>query len=175
MVELLEKIVRQRIYDSFYWKRDCFGLNAASICDKCANLTAVGGLQDNHRATPFLCLVFKLTLINPPREIIEEMLSQKYFKYLTAVALVFVRLTYDAMLVYRIIEPFLGDYRKLRCTNRSSSEFITHIDELAESLLYEEQVFDITLPRLPPRIRLEDLGLEPREPLIEDELIGIDD
>lgn len=175
MVELLDKIVRQRIYDTIYWKKDCVGINAASICDKCADLTAVGGLHGNHRATPFLCLVFKLILINPPREIIEEMLNQKYFKYLTAVVLVFVRLSYDAMLVHRILEPFLGDYRKLRYTDRSSTESIIHIDELVESLLYEEQVLDIILPRMPPRIRLEELGLEPREPLIDETMVEFDD
>lgn len=169
MVDLLEKIVRERIYDSVYWKTCCYGVNAASFCNRCADLTSIGGLHGYHRATPFLCLVLKLILINPPREIIDEMIKQKYFKYLTAVALVFVRLKYDAVSIYRILEPFLADYRKLRYTDKNSVEYLWHVDELVESLLTKDRALDIALPRIPLRIKLEEIGLEPREPLIDED------
>ena len=40
---LIEYITRQKIYDSQYWKEECFGLNAVDIAAKAAQLRAVGG------------------------------------------------------------------------------------------------------------------------------------
>jgi pre-mRNA-splicing factor 38A len=35
---LLEKITREKVYGSVYWKQECFGLTAESIVDKAAAL-----------------------------------------------------------------------------------------------------------------------------------------
>nr|KMM67735.1 hypothetical protein CPAG_04068 [Coccidioides posadasii RMSCC 3488] len=35
---LFEKAVRDRITDSYYWKEQCFGLNAATLCDRAVEL-----------------------------------------------------------------------------------------------------------------------------------------
>lgn len=161
----IDKIVKQRIMTTVYWKRECYGINAATICDRASELKAVGGLHANQRPTDFLCLVCKLVLISPPREIIEEMLNQKYFKYLTALAAVYIRLCYDAVTVHKLLEPKLADYRKLRLLSRQGAPQLWHIDELIEALLTTMRCFDLTLPRMPSRQRLEDLGLDPREPL----------
>ena len=40
---LVEQIVRSRIYDCQYWKQHCFGLTAESLLDKAVDLRAVGG------------------------------------------------------------------------------------------------------------------------------------
>jgi len=40
---LVEQIVRSRIYDCQYWKEHCFGLTAESLLDKAVDLRAVGG------------------------------------------------------------------------------------------------------------------------------------
>lgn len=157
-MDKIDKIVRQRITESFYWKRHCFALNAATLCDKAAELSAVGGLHANSRPTPFLCLVYKLVLINPEREIIEEILHQPHFKYLTAIAAVFVRLMYPAADAYTLLEPLLADYRKLRWQTHND-EKLRHMDELADLLLDGNRAFDLTFTRLPPRIQLEDRGL----------------
>lgn len=163
----IDAIVKQRIMTTVYWKQECYGINAASLCDRAVELKAVGGLYANQKPTNFLCLLCKLVLISPPREIIEEMLNQKYFKYLSALAAVYIRLNYDAMTVHKLLEPKLADYRKLRLITRQGTPQIWHMDELIDALLTTMRCFDLTLPRMPTRQRLEDLGLEPREPLTD--------
>ena len=39
---LVEYIARQKIYDSVYWKQDCFGLSAERLVDKAVELREVG-------------------------------------------------------------------------------------------------------------------------------------
>jgi hypothetical protein len=42
---LLEYITRQKIYDSRYWKEECFGLTVADVLEKAAKqLPCIGGL-----------------------------------------------------------------------------------------------------------------------------------
>jgi pre-mRNA-splicing factor 38A len=73
---LLEKGVRERIVDSYYWKEQCFGLNAASLCDRAVEMNFIGGTTGiNGRPTPFLCLVFKLLQIVPERRVVLELLN----------------------------------------------------------------------------------------------------
>src|ERR1700742_5167534 len=73
---LFEKAVRDRITESYYWKEQCFGLNAATLCDRAAELTCVGGTYGGMgKPTTFLCLAFKLCQLVPEREIILEYLS----------------------------------------------------------------------------------------------------
>lgn len=40
---LVEKIVRSKIYNATYWKEHCFALNAESLVDKGVEMQAVGG------------------------------------------------------------------------------------------------------------------------------------
>ncbi|RAL12710.1 PRP38 family protein [Aspergillus homomorphus CBS 101889] len=73
---LFEKAVRDRITDSYYWKEQCFGLNAATLCDRAVELTCIGGVYGvAEKPTPFLCLAFKLLQLNPSRDIILEYLN----------------------------------------------------------------------------------------------------
>lgn len=73
---LLEKAVRDRITDSYYWKEQCFGLNAATLCDRAVELTFIGGTYGTgQKPTPFLCLAFKMLQLTPDKEIIETYLN----------------------------------------------------------------------------------------------------
>jgi pre-mRNA-splicing factor 38A len=73
---LFEKGVRERIVESMYWKEQCFGLNAATLCDRAAELNFIGGTYGlNGKPTPFICLAFKLMQLVPPKEIILEYLN----------------------------------------------------------------------------------------------------
>ncbi|ANB15077.1 Pre-mRNA-splicing factor 38A [Sugiyamaella lignohabitans] len=166
---LIEKIVRERIYESLYWKEQCFGLDAATLCDKAVDLQFIGGHYANQRVSPFLCLTFKLIQLQPEEEIILEYLNQLDFKYLRAIAAFYVRLFFPAEHVYSLLEPLLQDYRKLRLRTTSSVK-LTYMDEFVDSLLTGTRVCDTTLPRLPKRIALEDMGkLEPyKSPLESD-------
>jgi pre-mRNA-splicing factor 38A len=181
---LFEKAVRDRITDSYYWKEQCFGLNAATLCDRAAELTALGGTYGvAEKPTPFLCLAFKLLQLNPEREIILEYLNftdpgsddedeqtaeeqaqngvvkqRGDFKYLRALAAFYVRLTFDAVDVYKTLEPLLLDYRKLRRRVRDSV-VLTYMDQFVDDLLTKDRVCGTSLWKLPPRQQLEDLDL----------------
>lgn len=73
---LFEKAVRDRITDSFYWKEQCFGLNAATLCDRAVELSYIGGTYGlGQKPTPFLCLAFKLLQLTPEKDVILEYLN----------------------------------------------------------------------------------------------------
>ncbi|KAI4956508.1 hypothetical protein J4E91_000719 [Alternaria rosae] len=73
---LFEKGVRERITESYYWKEQCFGLNAATLCDRAADLKFIGGTTGiTGKPTPFLCLAFKMLQLVPDKEIVLEYLN----------------------------------------------------------------------------------------------------
>ncbi|KAK9245265.1 PRP38 family-domain-containing protein [Lipomyces tetrasporus] len=171
---LIEKIIRERIFDSLYWKEQCFGLTAATLCDRAVEMTYIGGQYGQQRPTPFLCLAFKMIQLQPEKEIILEYMASEDFKYLRALAAFYIRLTYPAVEVYKLLEPLLADYHKLKLRNMNGFRLI-HVDEFADMLLTEERVCDIALPRLPKRIVLEDMEeLEPRESALGSELSDLE-
>ena len=173
---LLEKAVRDRIVDSYYWKESCFAINEATLCDRAADLSSLGGTYGGaQKPTPFLCLALKLLQLTPSKEIILEYLGQEDFKYLTALAAFYVRLTFDAKEVYTTLEPLLGDWRKLRRRTREGGYALTYLDQFIDDLLTKTRVCGTSLMALPKRMILEDLGqLEVRESPLGDELDEID-
>ncbi|KAK2773129.1 hypothetical protein FQN52_006105 [Onygenales sp. PD_12] len=73
---LFEKAVRDRITDSYYWKEQCFGLNAATLCDRAVELSYIGGTYGvGQKPTPFLCLAFKMLQLTPEKDVILEYLN----------------------------------------------------------------------------------------------------
>ena len=177
-LKLFEKAVRDRIVDSFYWKEQCFGLNAATLLDRAVELTFIGGTYGiAQKPTPFLCLAFKLLQITPEREIIEFYLQQggEEFKYLRALAAFYVRLTYEKdEEIYTTLEPLLADFRKLRRRTREGWQ-LTYVDEFVDDLLMKTRVCATSLPQLMKRIVLEDQDrLEPRDSALDEELDKLD-
>ncbi|KAJ5947681.1 Pre-mRNA-splicing factor [Penicillium verhagenii] len=194
-VTLFEKAVRDRITDSYYWKEQCFGLNAATLCDRASELTFVGGTYGvSEKPSPFLCLAFKLLQLNPERDVILEYLnfsdpgsdgededapssilqSRGDFKYLRVLAAFYVRLTFSAADVYKTLEPLLLDYRKLKRRVRDSFT-LTYMDQFVDELLTKDRVCGTSLWKLPPRSQLEDLDLlDERISPLADELEELD-
>jgi pre-mRNA-splicing factor 38A len=90
----------------------------------------------------------------------------EYFRYVRALGAVYLRLTGHPIEVYKYLEPLFNDYRKLRRMNNQGrecfyscrsfqsfsitlSEFeLFHMDELIDSLLRDERVCDIQMPRI---------------------------
>jgi pre-mRNA-splicing factor 38A len=172
---LLEKAVRDRITDSYYWKEQCFAINEATLCDRAADMTFLGGTYGQQRPTPFLCLTLKLLQLLPGRDIVLLYLHQPDFKYLSALAAFYVRLTFDAVDVYKTLEPLLADYRKLRRRTRDGGYVLTYLDQFVDDLLTKERVCGTSLRKLPQRSLLEDLGqLEERVSPLGDEIDEID-
>lgn len=197
---LFEKAVRDRITESYYWKEQCFGLNAATLCDRAVELSCIGGTYGvSEKPTPFLCLAFKMLQINPSQDIVLEYLNftdpgsddeaentaaeqaengvvkdRGDFKYLRALAAFYARLTFDAVEVYKALEPLLLDYRKLKRRVRDSF-MLTHIDQFVDDLLTKDRVCGTSLWKLPSRQQLEDLDLlEERVSPLADELEEMD-
>lgn len=163
---IMEKPVRERIVDCYFWKDQCFAVNEADIVDRVvAHVTFIGGTYgDAQRPSPFLCLAFKLLQLGPSDEILTEYLEfgGEKFKYLRALTMFYIRLTRPAKDVYRLLEPFLADWRKLRRRGRTGTS-LTYMDVFADELLVKDRVCGTTLWKMPKREILEDLDLlEPR-------------
>jgi len=174
---IVEKIIRMRIYDSRYWKEDCFALSAELIVDKAMEMRYVGGVYSgNIKPTPFLCLTLKMLQIQPEKDVIIEFIRQEDSKYLRALGAYYLRLTGTSVEMYKYLEPLYNDYRKLRFMDREGRFSLLHMDEFIDLLLREERVCDIQLPRLQKRDLLEDSQqLEPRISALEEDLDGLSD
>ncbi|KAN0075296.1 PRP38 family domain containing protein [Tylopilus felleus] len=172
---LVETVIRNRIWESTYWKEHCFALTAESLIDKAIELRCIGGVYGNQRPTEFLSLLLKLLQIQPQKEILIEYLQADEFKYMRALAAMYVRMTFRAVEVYEILEPLMKDYRRLRYRDMSGYS-LTYFDEFIYKLLTEERVCDIILPRIAKRQTLEENGeIGPRKSRLLDAMEGKSD
>ncbi|OWK58111.1 Pre-mRNA-splicing factor 38A [Lonchura striata] len=173
---LVEKIIRTRIYESKYWKEECFGLTAELVVDKAMELKCVGGVYGgNIKPTPFLCLTLKMLQIQPEKDIIVEFIKNEDFRYVRMLGALYMRLTGTAIDCYKYLEPLYNDYRKIKSQNRNGGFELMHMDEFIDELLHEERVCDIILPRLQKRYVLEEAEqLEPRVSALEEDMDGVE-
>ncbi|KAK1796696.1 hypothetical protein P4O66_009722 [Electrophorus voltai] len=169
---LVEKIIRTRIYESKYWKEECFGLTAELVVDKAMELKYVGGVYGgNIKPTPFLCLTLKMLQIQPEKDIIVEFIKNEDFKYVRLLGAMYMRLTGTSVDCYKYLEPLYNDYRKIKSQNRNGEFELMHVDEFIDELLHGERVCDIILPRLQKRQVLEEAEqLDPRISALEEDL-----
>ena len=176
-VMLLDQILRNKIFNSVYYKAQCFALDAETIMDKATELTHVGGTYGGvQKPTPFLCLSLKMLQIQPDREIVLEYLRQQDFKYLTALAAFYVRLTFPAKEVYLTLEPLYNDFRKVRVRRPDGATEVSYIDQFVDDLLRENVVCSTVLPLLQKRQTLEESdGLPLRVSALEDEIEWVEE
>lgn len=74
--------MRQKIYQTTYWKEKCFALTAESLLEVAVQLKSVGGTFGGQRKpSDFLCLLLKMLQIQPDKEIIIEYIKNEDFKY----------------------------------------------------------------------------------------------
>jgi len=174
---LVEKIIRSRVYDSKYWKENCFALTAELLVDKAMELKYVGGVfGGNIKPTPFICLVLKMLQIQPEKDIVIEFIKNEDFKYVRALGAYYLRLTGTSLDCYKYLEPLLNDYRKIRTQKRDGNFELSHMDEFIDLLLHDERVCDVQLPRLQKReIFEENNELDPRVSLLEGDLLEGED
>ncbi|KAJ1530531.1 hypothetical protein ONE63_005420 [Megalurothrips usitatus] len=169
---IVEKIIRSRIYDSKYWKEECFALTAELLVDKAMELRFVGGVfGGNIKPTPFLCLILKMLQIQPEKDIIVEFIKNEEFKYVRALGAMYMRLVGTSLDCYKYLEPLLNDGRKLRSQTREGAYVLLHMDEFIDSLLRDERVCDVILPRIQKRYVLEENNeIEPKISALDDDL-----
>ncbi|KAL1497527.1 hypothetical protein ABEB36_008471 [Hypothenemus hampei] len=168
---LVEKIIRSRIYDSKYWKEECFALTAELLVDKAMELRFIGGVYGgNIKPTPFLCLTLKMLQIQPEKDIVVEFIKNEEFKYVRALGAFYMRLTGSSVDCYKYLEPLYNDNRKLRRQNRQSQFELIHMDEFIDELLRDERVCDVILPRVQKRHILEENNeIEAKVSALEDD------
>lgn len=169
---LIEKIIRSRIYDSKYWKEQCFALTAELLVDKAMELRYIGGVYGgNIKPTQFLCLTLKMLQIQPEKDIVVEFIKNEEFKYVRALGAFYLRLTGSALDCYKYLEPLYIDNRKLRRQNRIGQYEIVYMDEFIDELLRSDRVCDIILPRIQKRSVLEENNeLEPKVSVLDEDL-----
>ncbi|KAI9758749.1 MAG: hypothetical protein M4579_002852 [Chaenotheca gracillima] len=172
---LMEKAVRDRITESYYWKEQCFGLNEASLCDRAVELTHVGGVAGlAQKPTPFLCLAFKMLQLGPDRDVVFAYLENEDFKYLRALAAFYIRLTFSPVEIYKTLEPYLSDFRKVKRRTRSGFT-ISYIDQFIDDLLLKDRICSTSLWKLASRQHFEDLDqLDERVSPLGEEIDEID-
>eukprot|EP00536_Pseudo-nitzschia_multiseries_P006108 jgi/Psemu1/156909/gw1.126.95.1 len=149
---LMEYITRQKIYDSRFWKEECFGLTAADVMERAAkSLACIGGtFSGMGKPTKFLALTLKLLQLQPDLELVRTFLEQTHFKYLRALGAFYLRLTGRPQDIYEMLDPLYSDYSKLRY--RGVNEWkLLHVDEFIEELLTQPFCCGIAMPRLPAR------------------------
>ncbi|XP_039273727.1 pre-mRNA-splicing factor 38A-like [Styela clava] len=169
---LVEKIIRSRIYDSKYWKEECFALTAELLVDKAMELKYIGGVYGgNIKPTPFLCLILKMLQIQPDKDIIVEFIKTEDFKYVRCLGAFYLRITGTSLDCYKYLEPLYNDFRKIKKQGRDGNFVIAHVDEFIDTLLREDRECDIILPRIQKRHILEENEkLEVRVSALEDDL-----
>ncbi|KAJ1976424.1 hypothetical protein H4R35_002710 [Dimargaris xerosporica] len=155
---LVEKITRSRIYDSLYWKEECFALTVETLIDKAVDLPCIGGVYGNQKPTEFLCLLLKLLQLQPSKDIVLEFIRDPEFKYLRALGAFYLRLTGKSKEIYTYLEPLYADYRKLRERLPTGDFILSHMDEFVDQLLREDRVCGTTLPHLTQRHLLEEIS-----------------
>ncbi|KAJ0980623.1 hypothetical protein J5N97_008878 [Dioscorea zingiberensis] len=168
---LVEKIVRSKIYQNTYWKEQCFGLTAETLVDKAMELDHLGGtFGGNRRPTPFMCLIMKMLQIQPDKDIVVEFIKNEDYKYVRILGAFYMRLTGTVTDVYQYLEPLYNDYRKLRKKMPDGCFSLTHVDEVIDELLTTDYSCDIALPRVQKRWTLEATGvLEPRKSVLDED------
>ena len=84
----------------------------------------------------------------------------------------------NSLQVYQTLEPLLSDYRRLAVRGSDGHSSVLHMDEFIDSLLNDDIVWGITLPRLPKRWALQEQGLikgERKSALAEANLLSGED
>ena len=163
----LEYLLRQRIYQTRYWKEVGFGLNVADVLEKSmAHLRSIGGSVPQN--TVFLSLLLKLLQLHPePTIMATTFLSDDAadWPYTRLLGACYLRLTARPVEIYTALEPLLADYRSIRYF-RSNQWGRTTVDQFVDALLLppsSHSYWEVTVPRLPARWILQEAGyLEPR-------------
>jgi pre-mRNA-splicing factor 38A len=168
----LETILRNKVFTSSYYKLKCFSLNLEGLIDLSFELRYIGSLKPStNQPTEFLCLLVKFLQISPEEEIIDELLNDPENKYLRALTVFYIRLTYNSIKIYKKLEKLYNDYKKLVYLDNDGEYKIMYMDELVENLIENESVFDIVLPKIIKRSILEENGqLKERKSVLENEI-----
>lgn len=146
---LIEKVIRERIYQSSFWNQDCDTLEFEDTRKIIQSLNYVGGIYSNTKPTPFLCCILKLLQIQPSNDKLVHLLTVIENKYEIITYLFYLRLAMDNVKsIENLLKKYLDDFRKIRIRKIDGRFEITTIDQLIDNFLNDDRVFNIVLPRL---------------------------
>ena len=111
-----------------------------------------------HAVASSLTLFCAYPQIQPEKEIIVEFIKNEDFKYVRVLGAFYLRLVGRPVDIYQYLEPLYNDFRKVRKRVVMGWE-VTHIDEIIDILLRDEDFADVALPRLPKRAQLEEANM----------------
>ncbi len=79
---LVDKITRDRIYGTRFWKEQCFGVSADALAALAARSIAWYGPCSGGGRVPsrFLCLLLKMLQLSPGVEVAREFIANAEFK-----------------------------------------------------------------------------------------------
>ncbi|GBF98636.1 pre-mRNA-splicing factor [Raphidocelis subcapitata] len=168
---LVEKITRNKIQASVYWKEQCFGLSAETMIDRAVELRSIGGMYgEPNKPTEFVCLILKMLQIQPSFDIVVELIRNEDYKYVRLLGAFYLRLTGRALDVYTYLEPLYNDFRKVRVRSSGGAYVLSHVDAVVDDMLRRDYLFDIALPHIPNRVTMVNTGqLEPRVSVLDEE------
>jgi pre-mRNA-splicing factor 38A len=175
-INLIDQIVRNKIYNCQYWKEKCYAIDEVSLIERAIQLKAIGGCYGPSKLpSDFLCLVYKMLQMQPDKEVVCEYLKSEH-KYLKALSAFYIRLTYSSIEIYKQLELLYSEYSKLKVlTTDVKKTNIIHFDELIDDLLHDEFMFELAMPVIIKRFALENQKLlQPYESLLSKD-IKIDD
>lgn len=155
---LMEYITRQKIYDSRFWKEECFGLTVTDVLEKATQLQCIGVLPSH-----CLALTLKLLQLHPEHVLIQSaFVEQTEFKYVRALGCLYVRMTSRPVEIYNTLDPVYADYRQLRVWTAANQWDLITMDQFVHQLLSPKNnpknCLGIALPRLPARRVLQGAG-----------------
>mmetsp|Transcript_7652 Transcript_7652/g.10865 ORF Transcript_7652/g.10865 Transcript_7652/m.10865 type:complete len:166 (-) Transcript_7652:5350-5847(-) len=152
------------VYESNYWKLSLTGLSLKSWLKECLRITFIGGiLKNGNKPTRFLCLCIKLRQYHPPIQFIQKLLLFHSNIYLKLVGIFYVRIFLEPLVVYKILEPYYNDFRKVWVLNEDNGKRLIAVGIIIEWLLNKSIVFGVKLPYLPNRNLFEKLNLLSRK------------
>lgn len=159
----IDPIVLQRVHLSLYYKQHLATANEAKWLSVAARTVHyIGGIDNSNRPSPFLSCLVRLVELAPEIDVIDLFLTQHHFKYVTALALAYVRLTQPPTAIIKHLQVFSTDYRKLRQylsvpenNNGISRNYgLSFLDSFSDELLHSQRLYGIYLPTLPASLPL---------------------
>ena len=84
-----------------------------------------GTASETNKATPFLCLLFRMLHLKPSFDIVLQFVRNADFKYLRILGAFYIRLVGTHEVIYTELEPLLADFRKLNKQTRTGWESTT--------------------------------------------------
>lgn len=156
---IFDTILRNKIYNSKFWKQQLSGVNEETIIDLILKLKYVGGTKSSYKKpTKYICIILKLLHMKIDKNIIMLYLTNDNI-HLKAVAAFYIRLVSDSESIYKILEPLFNNYTNILYLDESDHKRDIGFDELIELLLFEEEIFAVKLPRLVERNILVKRGI----------------